>query len=182
LVCAGLTLLALLQSPGRIVADTKIDLAVNPVGFIARALHLWDPTGAFGQVQNQAYGYLWPMGPFFVVGTGIGLPAWVVQRLWWALLMCLAYTGAVVLARRLGIGTPVSRLVAGLVFALSPRILTQIGEVSAESWPTAIAPWVLIPLVGLADDRRPYRAVLLSALAVTCAGGVNGTAVLAVLP
>ncbi len=194
IVSAVLTVLAFIQSPGLIVADTKIDLAVEPVGFLGRALHLWDPAGAFGQLQNQAYGYLWPMGPFFVVGTGIGLPAWAVQRLWWALLLVVAYLGAVRLAGRLGIGTPASRLIAGVAFALSPRILTELGALSVEAWPSAVAPWVLLPLVDLgvktaAGDRltgRPprsaRRAVALSALAVACAGGVNATAVFAVVP
>jgi arabinofuranan 3-O-arabinosyltransferase len=190
-VCAVLTLLAFIQSPGRIVADSKIDLAVNPVAFLGRALHVWDPTGSFGQIQNQVYGYLWPMGPFFTLGSALHLPAWVVQRLWWAVLLCVAYTGAVRLAARLGIGTPASRLVAGLAFALCPRILTELGSISSEAWPTAVAPWVLIPLValrspdaGLGEDsrRRTLRAIVASALAVGCIGGTNATATFAVVP
>ena len=43
LVCLGFLVLALLQPPGRIVADTKLDLAVDPLGFLGRALHLWEP-------------------------------------------------------------------------------------------------------------------------------------------
>jgi arabinofuranan 3-O-arabinosyltransferase len=181
LVCAALTALALAQSPGKIVADTKIDLVLDPTRYLAKSLHLWDPTGAFGQVGNQAYGYLFPMGPFFVLGTGVGLPPWVVQRLWWALLFCLAYAGATRLASRLQIGSPTSRLVAGVAFALSPRILTEIGSLSVEAWPTALAPWVLIPLVGLSKGGSIRRAVTLSGLAVALAGGVNATAVSAVL-
>ena len=38
------------------------------------------------------------------------------------------------------------------------------------------------PLIGLADGVPVRRAAALSALAVACAGGVNATAVLAVLP
>ncbi|MET3421622.1 arabinofuranan 3-O-arabinosyltransferase [Actinoplanes tereljensis] len=181
-VCVLLTALSFWQQPGWIAPDTKVDLVVAPGAWLARALHAWDPAGNFGQMQNQAYGYLWPMGPFFALGKLAGVPEWAVQRLWWALLLCVAFTGVVVLAGRLGIGTPTARLVGGVVFALSPRILSEIGAVSVEAWPSAMAPWVLIPLVGPFIRRAPVRAVALSALAVATAGGVNATAVLAVLP
>ncbi|RKN54593.1 DUF3367 domain-containing protein [Micromonospora costi] len=162
--------------------DTKVDLAVNPVGWLERSLHVWNPGGSFGQLQNQTYGYLWPMGPFFVAGDALGMPAWVVQRLWWALLMCVACTGIILLAERLAIGTPATRIIAGVAFALSPRIVTELGPISVEAWPSAVAPWVLVPLVGLARGVPLRRAVTRSALAVACAGGVNATAVLAVVP
>ncbi|MBQ1022228.1 DUF3367 domain-containing protein [Micromonospora sp. D93] len=181
-ICIALTALAFQQVPGQVVPDTKVDLNVNPAGWLLRSLHLWDPTGTFGQLQNQAYGYLWPMGPFFLLGSEAGLAPWVVQRLWWALLFCVAYLGAVRLAGRLGIGTPAGRMIAGVAFALSPRILTQLGWSSVEAWPSAVAPWVLIPLVGLAAGTRLRRAVAASAIAVACAGGVNATAVFAVVP
>ncbi|NYT92666.1 alpha-(1-_3)-arabinofuranosyltransferase family protein [Salinispora sp. H7-4] len=181
-ICVVLTALAFQQAPGLIVPDTKVDLNVNPAGWLLRSLHLWDPTGTFGQLQNQAYGYLWPMGPFFLVGSELGLAPWVIQRLWWALLFCVAYLGVVRLARSLGIGSPAGRMIAGIAFALSPRILTQLGWSSVESWPSAVAPWVLIPLVGLARGTPLRRAVAGSALAVACAGGVNATAVFAVVP
>ncbi|MDG4761466.1 alpha-(1-_3)-arabinofuranosyltransferase [Micromonospora sp. WMMD710] len=182
-ICIALTALAFQQAPGQVVPDTKVDLNVNPAGWLLRSLHLWDPTGTFGQLQNQAYGYLWPMGPFFLLGSELGLAPWVVQRLWWALLFCVAYLGAVRLAGRLGIGTPAGRMIAAVAFALSPRILTQLGWSSVEAWPSAVAPWVLIPLVGLARGTTPLRrAVAGSAVAVACAGGVNATAVAAVVP
>jgi arabinofuranan 3-O-arabinosyltransferase len=181
-VCVVLTALAFLQSPGKIVPDSKIDLALNPSGWLERALHLWEPAGAFGQLQNQAYGYLWPMGPFFAAGSGLGIPAWGVQRLWWALIMCVAFLGMVRLAAALGIGTPASRLLGGVVFALTPRFLTEMGAHSVEVWPSAVAPWVVLPLIGLAKGASLRRSVALSALAVATAGGVNATAVFAVVP
>ncbi|WP_280837414.1 alpha-(1-_3)-arabinofuranosyltransferase [Micromonospora sp. A200] len=178
----ALSALAFLQDPGLVVIDTKVDLAIDPAGWLTRSLHVWDPDGTFGQLQNQAYGYLWPMGPFFLAGKLLALPAWVVQRLWWALVMTVACTGVVRLAERLHIGTPWARLLAGVAFALSPRLLTELGPISVEAWPSAIAPWVLVPLVGLAQGAPLRRAVTRSALLVACAGGVNATAVLAVVP
>ena len=72
--------IAFIQNPGLLVPDTKFDLAVQPLQFLERALHLWDTDGAFGQLQNQAYGYLWPMGQFFVLGDALGLTFQQVQK------------------------------------------------------------------------------------------------------
>src|SRR4051794_6475887 len=107
-----LTAFAFSQSAGQMVADTKFDLVTDPRRFLAAGLRLWDPTAAFGQLQNQAYGYAWPMGPFFVVGETLRLPPWVVQRAWWALLLCAAFFGILHLARRLDIGMPGTQVLA----------------------------------------------------------------------
>ena len=181
-VCLALVTLAFLQDPGRIAADTKLDLTVDPWGFLGRSLHLWDTEGFFGQLQNQAYGYLWPMGPFFGVGQSLGLPAWVVQRLWWSLILVAAFLGMYLLLRALGIGGGWPRILAGLAYALAVRPQSALGAVSVEVWPMAVAPWVLLPLVRAAVTGNVARAAALSALAVTAAGGVNAVAAGAVLP
>lgn len=182
LVCLGFVVLCLLQSPGELVGDTKLDLAVDPLSFLARALSLWDAEGFAGQMQYQAYGYFFPMGPFFALGDLVGLPMWVVQRLWLAALMCTAFLGTVLLARRLRIGTPSTALLAGVAYAMAPRMLTSLAVTSVEVTPMALAPWVLVPLAGLARHGSARRAAALSGLAVFCAGGVNAVATAAVFP
>ena len=169
--------------PGKIIDDTKLDLVIRPMAFLERSLHLWDPSGSAGQLQNQAYGYLFPMGPFFGAGQAIGLQPWAVQRLWWGLLLSVSYVGFLLLTRRLLIGSEWTRLVGGVAFALAPHVLTILGRSSVEAWPSALAPWVLLPLVALGAEGRPRRAAMLSGLAVLAMGGVNAAVNLAaVLP
>ncbi|KQW53272.1 hypothetical protein ASC77_02990 [Nocardioides sp. Root1257] len=179
---AILTAFAFSQSAGRTVADTKFDLVTNPLKFLGNGLRLWDPSAAFGQIQNQAYGYAWPMGPFFLIGHALELPPWVIQRLWWSLLLCLAFVGIVRLAQRLGVGSPLTQVLAAFAFVLTPRISTLLGGTSVEVWPMALAPWVLIPLVVGTQRGSVRRAAAASALVVACCGGVNAIAVAAVLP
>lgn len=181
-VCLVLTAIAFVQQPGRMVSDTKLDLVIDPGGLLARSMNLWDAEGFFGQVQNQAYGYLFPMGPFFWLGNAIELPAWTIQRMWWALLLCVAFLGMVALCRAVGIRSLGVQVFAGLLFALSPRMLSVIGPSSIEVWPSAIAPWVLVPLVIGLKRGSPRRQAALSALAVACVGGVNAVATFAVIP
>ncbi|AVT41272.1 alpha-(1-_3)-arabinofuranosyltransferase family protein [Plantactinospora sp. BB1] len=171
-----LVVLAVVQRPGRTTFDTKLDLAVDPIGFMARALHLWNPEAASGELQQQAYGYLFPMGPFFAAGDLLGLPPWVTQRAWSALLLCAGYLGVVLLARALRIGTEPGRLLAGLAYALAPRMLTEIGPLSAEMLPVVALPWVLLPLVAVRRIGSARRAAALSGLAVLFMGGINAAA------
>lgn len=180
--CALLVGLAFVQDPGLLAADTKFDLVAAPGDFLARALHLWDGEGALGQLQNQAYGYLWPMGSFFWLGALLAVPGWVVQRLWWGLVLAVAFAGTARLARALGVRSDLACLVAGAAFALSPRVLTTMGPISSETWPVALVPWVLLPLVVGAERGSPRRAAALSALAISLVGGVNAAASFAVIP
>ena len=180
--CVLLVGLAMAQSPGLLVADTKLDLATGPAGFLARATHLWDPVAAAGQLQNQAYGYLFPMGQFFLLGSLADVPGWAVQRLWLALVMCVAFLGVVRLARALGLRSDLALVLCGFAYALSPRMLTTLGPISVEAWPGALAPWVLVPLVVGSEKGSARRAAALSALAVALVGGVNAAAAFAVIP
>ena len=146
-VAAAALILTFAQSPGQISPDTKLDLTANPLRFLARAANLWNSELPFGQAQNQAYGYLFPHGTFFLAGDLLGLPGWVTQRLWWALLITVGFWGLLRVAEALGIGSPTSRVIAAAAFALSPRVLTTLGAISSETLPMMLAPWVLLPVI-----------------------------------
>src|SRR5829696_5643101 len=86
-------LISLLQRPGLASSDTKIDLHVDPGGFLADVASAWSSTVDLGHVQGGQYGgYLFPMGPFFALTHWLG--PWVAQRLWLALVLFLAAYGA----------------------------------------------------------------------------------------
>ena len=127
-----------LQQPGRTTFDTKFDLTADPGAFLDRALHLWNPS-PFGALQNQAYGYLFPQGPFFLGADVLSVPDWVAQRLWSALLLVAAYEGTRRVGRALGIPAWAAGL-GGLGYALAPRLLGAVGVLSGEVLPTARAP------------------------------------------
>ncbi|MEV5574964.1 alpha-(1-_3)-arabinofuranosyltransferase family protein [Spirillospora sp. NPDC052269] len=179
--CLALTALALCTKPGLLLSDTKIDMVLDPGAFLGRALHLWDAE-QFGQLQNQAAGYFVPMGPFYWLGHAAGMPPWIVQRLWFALLMCAALLGVRALAARLEIGGPAARLAAGTAYALSPHALSALGQNSWEYLPLAMLPWTVVPLAtAVRRDGGRIRAAARSGLAVGLCGGINGTATVAVL-
>lgn len=183
---AGVFVVALLlcfaQRPGLIATDTKLDLTANPLRFLSRAATLWNSDLPFGQAQNQAYGYLFPHGAFFLIGTELGVPGWVIQRLWWALLLTAGFWGLLRVAEALGIGNRPSRLVAATAFALAPRVLGTLGSISSETLPMMLAPWVLLPVVLALDGttRQPPRVLAARAgIALALMGAVNAVASLA---
>lgn len=165
-----------------IAPDTKLDLTADPLRFLTRAAALWNSDLPFGQAQNQAYGYLFPHGLFFLIGDEVGLPGWVTQRLWWALLLTAGCWGLLRVAEALRIGTPTSRLVAAAAYALAPRVLTTLGSISSETLPVMLAPWVLLPVI-LAlrpGNRLPLRVLAARAgIALALMGAVNAVASLA---
>jgi len=179
LVAAATLILTFVQSPGQLSPDTKLDLTANPLRFLARAANLWNSDLPFGQTQNQAYGYLFPHGAFFLTGDVLGLPGWVTQRLWWALLLAVGFWGLLRLAETLGIGTTSSRVLAAAAFALSPRVLTTLGAISSETLPLMLAPWVLIPVIQALRGGGNVRVLAArSGLAVALMGAVNAVATL----
>ena len=166
-------LLSFSQPWGRTAADTKLDLIVDPIHFLSQALHAYTDTFTLGQLQNQAYGYLFPHGAFFAATQF--LPDWVAQRLWWTLVLGIGYSGALTVARRAGLAS-LPAAVAAAAYALSPRVLTTLTAISSETWPVMLAPWVVAPLLRSEVRRHEVAAAILP---VALMGAVNATATLA---
>ncbi|WP_316757391.1 alpha-(1-_3)-arabinofuranosyltransferase domain-containing protein [Streptomyces herbicida] len=165
--------------PGRQTFDTKLGVTVDPGRFLSDLGQLWHDQGSFGGIQDQYAGYLWPMLPFYWLCHAVSLPVWLAERLWLSLIVSVAFWGALRLAERLRIGTPASRLLGAVAYALWPVFTVVVGSTSAAALPGAFLPWVLLPL---ADERYAARvAALRSALVVPFMGGVNAAATLASL-
>jgi arabinofuranan 3-O-arabinosyltransferase len=173
----------LLQSPLSQTFDTKLDLLVDPGTFLRQSLTVWSPSVGMGEIQNQAYGYLLPIGPVFWFGHAIGLPAWLVERLWSAGLSAFAFDGTRRLARAWGGLGPYGALLAGAAFLVAPRFLTTVGTLTGEILPTALLPWAVLPLVLARRQKLDLLpAIGLSATAILFMGGVNAVETAATFP
>jgi arabinofuranan 3-O-arabinosyltransferase len=178
----AVVLLMIVQQPGATTYDTRAELTERPGDFLAGAFMLWHPESNFGEFQNQAYGYLFPQGSWFWLTDALGMPGWVSQRLWSALLLIVACEGARRVARAIGLPGSFA-LLAGVVFAASPRLLGTVVVQTGESLPGAVMPWlVLAVLLHLRGTLPGWRSALLSGAAVVCMGGVNAVETAGSLP
>lgn len=175
-LAAGAYALAFAQRPGELVADTKIDLHVDPVGFLADAAAAWAPSGGLGQVQAGQYaGYLWPMGPFHALADLAGIAPWVAHRLWLGTLLALAAWGTVrlldaLLARERG----AAHVVAGALMVANPYVVTFANRTSVTLLAYALLPWLLLAVHrGLREPRGWRWPAALALLVTSLGGGVN---------
>ncbi|MET0577641.1 MAG: alpha-(1-_3)-arabinofuranosyltransferase family protein, partial [Ilumatobacteraceae bacterium] len=171
---------ALRSSPGRMPADTKLYLYLDPGRLIGDAPWTFDGRQFAGWVPHQVIAYLWPQGPWFWLGSQTGLPDWVVHRLWLGTLFLAAGTGVLWVSRRVGLG-PAAAFAAALVYQLAPYVLPYESRTSAMLLPWAGLGWI-VGLTVLAATRSRWRHAALAALVVASVGAVNATALLMVAP
>ena len=184
-LAAGAYTLALLQRPGLATSDTKIDLHVDPAGFLGRVASVWSPTGSLGHVQGGQYsGYLWPMGPFFAAGHALGLSPWLVQRLWLGTLLALGAWGVVrlldsMLARPRG----VAHVSAAVLFGCNPYVVVFTNRASFTLLGYAALPWLLLCVHrGVREPRRWWWPAAFALVLTSTGGGVNAAVTAWLLP
>src|SRR5262249_53365033 len=169
----GLALLAYVpvfrSSPGRVAADTKQYLYLDPGRMLGRAVTMWDPNIGMGTVTHQNIGYLFPMGPFYWVFNAIGVPDWVAHRIWLGSLVFAAALGVLYLLRTFGLRGP-GIVIAAIAYMFTPYVLDYSGRISVILMPWAALPW-LIGFVrkGLRDGGWRYPALF--AIVVQLVGG-----------
>jgi arabinofuranan 3-O-arabinosyltransferase len=164
---------ALLSHPGRVSADTKSYLYLDPARLFERAPSMWDPNVGLGTVTHQTIGYVFPMGPYYRTFDALSIPDWVAQRLWLGSLIFAAALGILRFARQLGrVGPGV--VVSALAYAWSPYLLHYSARLSALLMPWA-ALGFLMALTVRALREGGWRAPIAFALVVQIVGGVNAT-------
>ncbi|MGD0313825.1 MAG: alpha-(1-_3)-arabinofuranosyltransferase family protein, partial [Acidimicrobiales bacterium] len=181
-VWAGLAVISYLPSfltqPGKIAADTKQYLYLDPGRLIQSAMSMWDPDVGAGTVTHQNIGFLFPMGPYYWLVTEAHIPIWIGQRFWMGSLFFAAGTGVWFLGRLLGLSRS-GQLAAALAYMLTPYVLDYVARISAIVMPWAALGWMLA-LTVLAVRRRGWRYPALFAVVIALVGGVNATSILLV--
>jgi hypothetical protein len=175
LVLAAVAYVPLVRtSPGRVVADTKSYLYLDPGRLLERAPSMWDSNIGLGTVTHQNIGYLFPMGPYYWLVHLLGVPAWVSQRLWLGTILLFAALGMLYLLRTLHVHGP-GVVVAALLYMLSPYVLDFAARLSVILLPWAGLPWMLALVIrALRDGGWKYPAIF--AIVVQVVGSVNATA------
>jgi len=165
----------LLVLRGQVTPDTKTYLYLNPAKFLKQVVSMWDPTVALGTVTHQYVGYLFPMGPFFLLLHWIGVPVWIAQRLWFGSILFAAALGVRYLSRTLGLDSP-GRVIAALAYMMTPFVLQYSGRISVLLLPYAALPW-MIGLIAKAVKSDGWRYPALFALVVLTVSSVNASTI-----
>jgi hypothetical protein len=165
--------LALVQRPGTLVADTKVDLYVDARSFLTEVLSAWSPTADLGHVWAGQYGgYAWPMASWFAAGDALGLPAWLVHRLWLGTLLAVAAVGMVRLLDALvDAGRGPLHVAAAVLYVANPYVTVYLGRTSVALLAHAALPWLLLLVHRGLHRPRSWRAPAAFALVLASTGG-----------
>ncbi|TML05869.1 MAG: DUF3367 domain-containing protein, partial [Actinobacteria bacterium] len=171
--------LAFAQRPGKLIADTKVHLYVDPSRFLSHLASAWSSTADLGHVWAGQYGgYLFPMAPWFALGDALGIPTWIVHRLWLGTLLFLAAWGVVRLMevtweRDRGL----AHTAAAVLFVVNPYVTVYADRTSVALLAYAALPWLLLCVNRGLRDPHAWRWPAAFALVLTATGGGVNVAV-----
>ena len=144
----------LLTAPGKVVADTKSYLYLDPGRLLERAPSMWDPNIGLGTVTHQNIGYLFPMGPYYwVTAPARACPRGCRSGSGSASILLFAALGVLFLLRTLHVRGPGRGRRRRSLFMLSPYTLDFAARISVILLPWAGLPWMLALVIrALRDD------------------------------
>jgi arabinofuranan 3-O-arabinosyltransferase len=164
----------LLTARGKVSADTKQYLYLDPTRLLERAPSMWDPNIGLGTVTHQNIGYVFPMGPYYWVMENVGFTSWIAQRIWLGSLVFFAGLGILYLLRTIDMRGP-GAVVAALAYMLSPYSLHYAARISVILLPWAGLGWMLALMVR-ALRKGGWRYPAAFSIVVQIVGSVNATA------
>ena len=148
---------SLIAAPGRMPADSKLYLYLDPGRLMADAAGSFDPRQFAGWVPHQHVAYLWPSGPWFWVFDLIGAPDWIAHRLWIGSIMLAAGLGVRWCARQMQLA-PLAAFMAALVYQVSPYVLPYVSRTSVMLLPWAGLGWIVgLTIRGAAEAAGAIR-------------------------
>lgn len=171
---------ALTAAPGRMPADSKLYLYLDPGRFLADAAGSFDPRQFAGWVPHQHIAYLWPAGPWFWLFDSLGVSDWVAHRLWIGTIMIAAGLGVRWCVRLLGL-SPGAALAAAVVYQTSLYVLPYVSRTSVMLLPWAGLGWIVAFTIR-ATRRHTWGDPAAIALIVLTVGAVNATALAMIVP
>jgi arabinofuranan 3-O-arabinosyltransferase len=162
----------ILTDQGWFTPDTKPEVYLAPVRTLARTLSTWDPDPHLGQPNFQTG--LLPVSLATSVIDALGLPSWLVPRVWRGLLLLVAGWGAVRLFHLLAgeRSTPAGRVAAAAVYVANPYVVVA-GATTPVLVPYALLPWLLLALARAVREPSSWRWPAAFALAFFLMTGMN---------
>src|SRR4029450_6292079 len=145
---------------GWFTPDTKPEVYLAPVRTLARTLSTWDPDPHLGQPNFQTG--LLPVSLAISAIDALGLPSWLVPRVWRTLLLLVAGWGAVRLFHHVAgeRSSAAGRVAAAAVYVANPYVVVA-GGTTPVLVPYALLPWLLLALArggrGPGAGRGPGR-------------------------
>jgi arabinofuranan 3-O-arabinosyltransferase len=157
---------------GWFTPDTKPEVYLAPVRTLLRTLSTWDPDPHLGQPNFQTG--LFPVSLAVSAIDALGLPAWLVVRVWRALLLGVAGWGAVRLFHLLAgeRSSAAGRVAAAAVYVANPYVVVA-GATTPVLVPYALLPWLLLTLARAVRAPLSWRWPAAFALVFFLMTGMN---------
>ncbi|HUF97356.1 MAG TPA: alpha-(1-_3)-arabinofuranosyltransferase family protein [Ilumatobacter sp.] len=180
LLAAMAYLPALMSSPGRMPADTKLYLYLDPTRLTRLATSSWDPSQFGGWFPHQTTTYFWPSGPWFMFFDALRVPDWIAHRLFIGTMLFVAGWGVLRLCELLGLSLSAA-LTAAVIYEWSTYVLPYVSRTSLMLLPWASLGWLSVFTIRPMRESG-WRPPAQFGLVIFTVAHVNPTAFLMIVP